>query len=203
MIVRAVILDIGGIVIQYSFAPAVRIWSEVTGINVSGLIDRFRGDTELERFERNEISGEEFYSHVCEMTGLTLSYEDFLRGWNGIFLGLTPGIEALLVTLKEHTRIIGLSNSNSIHTPLWKEKYRRALSHFERIFTSDEIGVRKPEPLAYGAVLDYLGEEPERVAFVDDDPVNVEGACALRMHALVGKSSEQIGRYLRTFGLLA
>jgi putative hydrolase of the HAD superfamily len=48
---------------------------------------------------------------------------------------------------------------------------------------SSEIGVRKPDPRIYRAVLDQLGVEPDRALFVGDRVLeDVQGPAALGMH---------------------
>jgi putative hydrolase of the HAD superfamily len=45
-----------------------------------------------------------------------------------------------------------------------------------RRFYSCRLGLTKPDPEAYAAVLDALGAKPADVTFVDDKPENVHGA---------------------------
>ncbi|MFC9394211.1 HAD family hydrolase [Streptomyces sp. NPDC057027] len=53
----------------------------------------------------------------------------------------------------------------------------------ERIVYSHEIGIEKPDPLAFEAVCAALGVRPEGCLFVDDVAVNVEAARAVGMQA--------------------
>ena len=57
--------------------------------------------------------------------------------------------------------------------------------HFDRIAISAEIGVMKPDPAAYEAVLGMLALPASVCVFVDDLPVNVAAARALGMHGIV------------------
>lgn len=52
-------------------------------------------------------------------------------------------------------------------------------------FYSCRLGELKPHPDVYRAVLAGLGAEPAEVTFVDDRPVNVAGAAAVGMRALL------------------
>lgn len=54
-----------------------------------------------------------------------------------------------------------------------------------RRFYSCRLGLTKPDPRAYAAVLDALGARPGDVTFVDDKPENVEGARESGLHALL------------------
>jgi putative hydrolase of the HAD superfamily len=54
-----------------------------------------------------------------------------------------------------------------------------------RRFYSCRLGTIKPDPAIYTAVLTAIGAEPAGVTFVDDRPVNVAGAEAVGMRALL------------------
>jgi putative hydrolase of the HAD superfamily len=51
-------------------------------------------------------------------------------------------------------------------------------------FYSCRLGLLKPDPAVYRAVLDRLGADPADVTFVDDRPANVAGAAAVGLRAL-------------------
>jgi putative hydrolase of the HAD superfamily len=52
-------------------------------------------------------------------------------------------------------------------------------------FYSCRLGVTKPDPASYRAVLDGLGAPAAATTFVDDRPANVAGAAAVGMRALL------------------
>jgi len=52
-------------------------------------------------------------------------------------------------------------------------------------FYSCRLGLTKPDPRVYRAVLDALGARPADVTFVDDRPANVAGAAAVGLPALL------------------
>jgi putative hydrolase of the HAD superfamily len=52
-------------------------------------------------------------------------------------------------------------------------------------FYSCRLGLSKPDPAAYRAVLSALGAPPEHVTFVDDRPANVTGAAGVGLRALL------------------
>jgi putative hydrolase of the HAD superfamily len=52
-------------------------------------------------------------------------------------------------------------------------------------FYSCRLGVTKPDPASYRAVLDGIGARPADTTFVDDRPANVAAAAAVGMRALL------------------
>ena len=50
------------------------------------------------------------------------------------------------------------------------------------------MGLRKPEPPAFEAIASEIGVPLERILFFDDTRVNVEGALAIGMQAVLVRS---------------
>ena len=69
-------------------------------------------------------------------------------------------------------------------------------SAFEEIFSSCELGLRKPEPEAFHAVAARIGADPRDVHFFDDSPVNVDAARAAGMGATLFASVDDVRRVL-------
>jgi putative hydrolase of the HAD superfamily len=70
---------------------------------------------------------------------------------------------------------------------------------FDRNYLSTELGLKKPDPEIFAAVLQDLGCGGEHVVFIDDRKENVEGAISVGMNALQFRSVDQIERELRAF----
>ncbi|KAJ5507004.1 HAD-like protein [Penicillium freii] len=68
---------------------------------------------------------------------------------------------------------------------------------FDRIFTSTEIGMRKPEPQCFRHVIEAIGKKDEELIFVDWDTDNVMTAISLGMEGIVYKTSTQLQRDLK------
>jgi len=54
----------------------------------------------------------------------------------------------------------------------------------DQIVDCSETGIFKPDPRAFERAIQVVGVEPGRILFVDDQPINVEGARAVGMHAV-------------------
>jgi putative hydrolase of the HAD superfamily len=65
------------------------------------------------------------------------------------------------------------------------------MASFSRKFFSCDLRAVKPEPAAYNAVLEGLDVRADEVLFVDDRPVNVAGAEAVGIRAVLFESPEQ------------
>ena len=63
--------------------------------------------------------------------------------------------------------------SHALEPAIAAADWRRHLDH---VFVSATIGLLKPDEALYRHVTDALGVAPERIAFIDDKPANVDGA---------------------------
>ncbi len=199
--VAALLFDLGGVVIEIDFERALQCWSAHANVSPSRLRSRFRFDREYERHERGEITAETYFESLRHTLGIDLTDGQFLDGWNAIFVGEVPGIADLLARVRRMLPTYAFTNSNAAHQRTWSRGYASALSGFERVFVSSEIGQRKPEPEAYARVCAEMGFSPEQVGFFDDSEPNVTAATALGMQAVHVRSIADIHDGLSAIGL--
>jgi len=199
--VRAIIFDLGGVLIEVRMEEVHRRWAEATGADAADVERVHWSDTEYRRLERGEITFQHYHRHIVERIGRPMSYELFVEAWCNVFGAVLPGVEAMLDGLDDSLRLVCLSNTNDPHTETWRAKYPDLIGRFERVFVSHDMGVRKPEPACYRQVLDYLALPAGQVAFIDDKPKNVDAAKALGMHGIVATDAAQIAADLARLGV--
>lgn len=195
------IFDLGKVVFDYSFEAAVDSWAGAMGIGTDELRRRYVWDGTFERYERGEIGLPDVHENFMRHVGRDISFASFEKAWLGMFRDEIPGIREILFRLRPRFRLVALSNTNADHQRVWRELYREALEGFEKIFTSNEIGVRKPEAGAFGIVLDHLGLDPTEVLFIDDSPENVESAIGQGLRALRFLDAPRLEGELRRKGV--
>jgi len=200
---KAIIFDLGNVLINISYPRIFAYWSQVTGQKLNDLqgIKSKIIDAEEMRFEVGQISAADFRRNVAAKIGFQISDSDFDKGWNNIFVGVNPGIELVLQQLKPDYRLVGLSNTNQIHTEMWKKEYPKIIDYFEKFFCSHEIGKRKPNAETFYFVLDYLQLAPEEVIFIDDNHANVEGANRLGITGILMHTAPQLLTDLHNLGI--
>lgn len=108
-----------------------------------------------------------------------------------------PTLQVLLDLKAGGTRLAMLSNAG----PDFSSYYRSGmLGHlFEQIFTSAELGVLKPEPAIFRAVLDRLGVPASEIIFVDNLPQNVRVAAELGITAHHYTDAPRLRTFLQTY----
>jgi putative hydrolase of the HAD superfamily len=187
--VDAVVFDYGG-VLTAPVRTSTKQWLAAEGIDVDGFYLVMRewmaAEAELgspvHQLETGELTGEDFSQALAVRlrteAGLPVSAEGLL---GRMLEGLVPDPE--MDALVEDVRATGvrvglLSNS-------WGNTYPEDIAtRFDPVVISGEVGLRKPDPRIYEVALDALAIAPERVAFVDDMPVNVAAATELGIHAV-------------------
>ncbi len=191
----------GKVVFDLSFDRTFAYWAGASGKDVNEIRNKFFFDSTSDKFERDEISPENFRRVISQQLELTLSDEEFDAGWCALYKDPYKGIEELLKSLKQHYQIAALTNTNLIHQPVWKAKYAGILKHFEMVFSSPELKTRKPEKEAYQIVLDHFKVQPSQTLFLDDNPQNITGAKTLGIATILVNSPEQMFSDLRMLGL--
>jgi epoxide hydrolase-like predicted phosphatase len=199
--IQAAIFDLGGVIMDVSVERTVRAWAASTGLAVKEVGRRVADLSHYVRFERGEMTEDEFHRVTCRLLGCDLAREEFERGFNALLGRPLPGAEAVLADLAPHMRLVALTNTNAIHSRVWEPACAGALRHFERVFKSHEMGCRKPEPAAYLRVLEYLAVAPGRVVYFDDVDENVSAAAALGLVARCVKGPAEVARELAALGI--
>jgi putative hydrolase of the HAD superfamily len=200
---QAVILDLGGVVFPIDVARPIRRWAAAAGCSPQELLERVREHPVHERFERGEMTPGEFRDHVRAELGLVMDDVALDSIWNDIYLDPWPEMEPLLGELRRTARLAALSNTNAIHVEHVHARYGHLLAGFERVFYSHELGLRKPEPACFEAVLAALGQAPEHALYVDDDARNVEAALSVGIRAFRATDPGQLSAGLRRHGVLS
>jgi len=199
--VEALLFDLGGVVIEIDFGRAVQAWADAAQVSASRIAERFSLDAGYEAHERGEIGADEYCAHLRATLGVSLADEILLSGWNQIFVGAIPEIEALLASLAASFPLYAFSNTNVAHRAFWQERYASLLQPFSKIFCSCDLGTRKPSAEAFLEVARRLGIDPGRIVFFDDHAPNVLGARAAGLLAHEVHSAEEIRRALRQEGI--
>jgi len=201
-IYKAIIFDLGKVVFDLSFDRTFQFWANASGKQFDDIKNKFQFDDIFDKFEKDEIASGQFRTEISQRLNLKLSDQEFDKGWCDLYLETYSGIDNLLEELKQNYKIVALTNTNIIHSKVWKMKYADTLRHFQKVFSSHELKERKPDTKAYQIVLDYLRVEPQQVVFLDDNIDNIKGAGQLGIKTILVTSYKQMTEELKANGLL-
>lgn len=180
------IFDLGNVIIDIDFNRVLGVWSDLSRVPLASLQSHFHMDEEFEQHERGEISDETFAAALCEKLDIALSYEQFTAGWQAVFVGVRPDTLALMNKLRaEGHRVVILSNTNKLHYAFWPTQYPEVQQAADKVYQSQDLGMRKPEARIYQHVLSTEGVSADQAVFFDDNQQNIEAARALGIESVL------------------
>jgi glucose-1-phosphatase len=195
----AVLLDLGGVVIELAGVEQMLVWCPHFG-DTAGLWRRWLHSPAVRRFETGATAREEFAEEIVREFGLPVTGEEFLHAFARWPRALFPGVALLLAELAPHCRLASVSNTNDLH---W-ERFEREWSlpgYFHHNFPSHLVGKLKPDAEYFLHVLDVLDVRPERVLFIDDNRINTDAAARLGMVVRHAAGVDGLRTALAEFGL--
>ena len=194
--VAALLFDFGNIVVDIDFNRVFEAWGTAAGVPAATIAERFSFDAAYEAHERGTLEGAQYFATLRNALAADLSDDQFLAGWNAVFVGPRPGMQDLLARLARILPLYLFSNTNALHHAYWRSEYHEILRSFAKIFCSHELGVRKPDPRAFLSIARVIGVAPARLAFFDDSAENVAGAAEAGLRAFHVTSFENMRRVL-------
>ena len=148
-----------------------------------------------------ECSPDEFADGVVgdwELSVEPAAFLDAFQSWPG---GTLPGADELLSRVQQVVPAGCLSNTNALH---WDQQFARwpILDAFDFRFLSFELGAVKPDRALFDRVAQLLPAPPERVLFLDDNVLNVDGARAAGLGAALARGVAEAEQALVAAGVI-
>ncbi|MCL4488565.1 MAG: HAD family phosphatase [Chloroflexi bacterium] len=190
MAVRAVIFDMGGVLLRTEDQSGRREWEQRLGLRQGGLSDAVFGSDVSYRASIGELKDADVWKNVGEHFKLSEAdagqlARDFFRGDR-----LDTELASFLASLRPKYKTAILSNA----WPAARKTISETLglgNAVDWIIISAEVGCAKPQERIYRIALDKLGVQPEEAIFLDDMPENVQAARAIGMIGLQFVSTKQ------------
>ncbi|HIT97359.1 MAG TPA: HAD family phosphatase [Candidatus Merdimorpha stercoravium] len=179
--IENLILDFGGVLLDlderatYEAFVALgleKVPPELTAVNLD--------------FQRGKVGREQYVAFLKRYLPPGTTTAQVEDAWCAMLRQVPPARWHLLVRLGKRYRLFLLSNTDPIHI----DRLRRRMDLdafeqlFERVYYSQDTGLRKPERALFERVLRENGLDAARTLFVDDTLENVEGARAAGLQGL-------------------
>jgi epoxide hydrolase-like predicted phosphatase len=191
MIYKAVIFDAGGVLhpdmsgaikadvkkeLGLSPDQAVDFWEMVMSTLGLGLITEAEFWSQVEtRFGTRPVSAQENL--------LGRAYEKQLKLRSPVI-----GLAKLLAARGIKIAIL----SDTIESHVKAQAALGQFEHFDEVFLSNELHIRKPGPKIYEIALAKLGVKPEETIFIDDREVNLESPRQLGMRSVLYQNEDRL-----------
>lgn len=179
MAIEVVLFDLGGVLIDFGGVGPLR---ELSGIGSDDEVWRRWLTCEWVRaFERGECDRDAFAAGVVRDWALPIDGPAFLAEFSGWLGAALPGAAELVSEVQRLVPVGCLSNTNAVH---WEHRARWPfVDVLDHRFLSFELGVVKPDRALFDRVAELLGVPADRVLFLDDNQINVDGAVAAGFRA--------------------
>ena len=204
MTIRAIIFDLGGVVLG-SPLHAIAAYEREIGLPAN-FVNHVVADTApggaWSRLERGEISMETFYTDFeadCQAAGQTLSARTMFERMALEALPRPIMIEAIR-RIRAEGLLAGALTNNWANEDDGQENETdgptgdgtRALADLFDVFVESSVeGLRKPDPRIYTLACERLGVELNEAVFLDDIGTNLKAARALGMTTIKVNTPEQ------------
>ena len=196
------LFDLGNTVIKLAYERVLESLCKEASVTRDQMVELFEQPGSYRDLERGAINIGEFYDFLCDRAGYRGSLRDFQTIWSDFFDGAVPGVEELLVRVRERYRVAFLSNSNEIHAEVIPRQFASLFGKDDRFIFSHRFKCAKPDPDLFHRALEVIGALPQQTVFIDDLLENVLSARALGMQAFQFFDAPSLTRELEAEGLL-
>jgi putative hydrolase of the HAD superfamily len=200
MAVTALFFDVGGVLLSNGWDRGTR---RDTAAKFGFDWDTFEERHELvvADFETGRIGLDEYLDRTVFHDPRSFSREEFKAH---MLAQSQPDPESLKLAAElAATRryLMGTLNNESAELNAYRIRQFHLRDYFAVFFTSCYLALRKPDIRIYRTAIDLTQREPDECVFVDDRPLNVEGARQAGMRAIRFESAQQLRRDLAANGV--
>ncbi len=185
---KAILFDLGGVLLNLQLHKTFTAFEQLGLYNFSKEFDSYSGSPFIEQFEEGKITSEQFVETIKSRCNPNTTTAQILTAWNAM-LGEFPLKKlALLQQLAKQYKLLLYSNTNALHVAHLHLYYNNLFGNntmqhlFEKMYFSNEVGIRKPNPEGFTFILNEQHLEPNQVFYIDDGSMHIAAAKALGLH---------------------
>ena len=198
--IKAVIFDVGGVLIRTSNWSLRRKWEEKLGLKQGETDEIVFGQPMGIKAQLGEISNHQLWDWIGQRLDLSTSELSAFRRDFWANDELDKELINLIRILRSNYQTAIISNAADNLRQLLAERYLIA-DDFDLIVCSAEESVMKPDAEIYFRTLARLGCKPSETIFVDDNEDNVSGALDLGIRAIQFTREVNLKELLSEFGI--
>jgi len=204
---RNIIFDLGGLFIDVHMDRTQAQLEQLTGCKLDNELAILKAKNVFDAYETGKIHTTDFLLQLQAALPIQLSTEQIANAWNAVLGDFhrerLEGIQPLRLRFKTFL----LSNTNDLHVAgfedILEKKYgfRSLEPYFDKVYFSQRMGLRKPDPAIYHRLLIENNLIAGETLFIDDSPANLIGAKQLGLHTAHHSPNADIVITLQEFGL--
>jgi len=198
----AIIFDFGGLLLDWN--PRY-LYRKLFPNDEQGM-ERFLAEIRFDEWNHLQDAGRPFSEAITELCSRHPQYCDLIRAYDERYLesikGAIPGtVDILRCLCTEDFSLFGFSNWPAEKFFLVRPGYE-FLGWFQGIVISGEVGIAKPDPRIFQALLALVGRPSGECLLIDDSPANIDAAQVLGFQTIHFRRPSQLAGELVRRGLL-
>ena len=200
--ITTLIFDLGGVLVNLDLEQCILNFKQLGLKNFEPLMGQFGQKGFFLEFEKGKISIEQFRNQIRKLTDQSITDAQIDQAWSSFLCDIPNQKLEMLLELKKKFRLLLLSNTNPLHiegaVPVEFAKVGKKISDiFEKCYLSYEMGMAKPSPKIFEALLVDAGVKPEECLFLDDGIKNIEQANKLNIQTYLVDPNEDLSFLLK------
>jgi len=150
-------------------------------------------------FEEGKITLDQYLDRTVFYQARKFSKEEFK---NYMFLLSQPKVEVLEFARSLAGKyLMATINNESREMNEYRIKQFGLSQIFDLFVSSCYVGMRKPDERIYRLALDLIQKTPEECCFIDDRPMNIDGAAKVGMRTVLMRDMGQLKKDLESLGV--
>jgi putative hydrolase of the HAD superfamily len=183
--IKAVVLDIGGVVLRTEDKSGRRALEQTYGLPPGGVDALVFKSQAAAESTLGKASPEKIWQHVADELSLS---DDALQAFQQTFWQgdqIDQNLIQFLQRLRPKYTTDFLTNAWVNSRDALEEQYGIVEGQtVDHLLISSELGIAKPDPKIYDILSETINARFEQIIFVDDNIENIEVASALGMHTI-------------------
>ena len=192
MVLKAAIWDLEGVLLKTIRGTFNSMLAERLGVT-EDQVKLILHSPQNALWDLGEITDDEFYDFMLQTLSLPPEKKAAIESFVIDDFRVDPVLLDYIRALRTQITTLLLTN----FPPHVHDHFRKAWfinGAFDHIIASCDVKLLKPDPRMYELALERAGCRAEEAVFIDDRQVNVEGARAISMQAVLYKTREQTMR---------
>jgi len=195
---KNIIFDLGAVLLDIDYEKTSNAFRNLGYNHFDEMYSKFKGNHIFDKLETGQITNEEFFRYMRSASDRHNSEEEIRNAWNAMLLDFRKTSFNFLEKLAPRYRLFLLSNTNAIHQLAFERRFSEQFNQktlddfFHKVYFSNEIGYRKPDPEIFSYIIEDSKINPEESLFIDDIPANTKSAESLGFNTHVLLPSERI-----------
>ncbi len=205
MKVKAIIFDLGGVLINLDFSNfynKIIIQSPLNKPQTPIMLEFFR---QSDTYHQGNMTDDEFYQLACDLLQVCmLDQSDFFNAFNSIISGYNAEVAEIIKKIRDSNqyKLLALSNVNSSHWDFIIKKGWKFIDWFDECILSHETHLKKPNPKIFDYAIKRAGCKPKQIVYIDDGLNNIRSAKEMGIKGIKFTNSEDLLEELKKLNIL-